>query len=876
VRSEREGLQGSPSPGPSGILDYGGGASGREGNVNPSDRDRNDRGNGTPHGGTDEPRHDSGTPGEDDRWLRSVVENSSENVTIVDPDGTLRYASPAFGRMLGYAPEEVVGEMNVLDYVHPDDLPHVLEETEKALSEGGVATNRTEYRFRHKDGSWRWVESAGTYLLDDPHVKGVVVQTRDITERKRTEEALREAEERFRRSFHDAAIGMALVAPDGLFLRTNRSLCNMLGYREVELLGKTFQDITHPDDLDADLDQVRRMLVGEIRTYQMEKRYFHKEGQVVWALLSVSMVHDEEGEPLYFVSQIQDISERKRAEQKIRAAEQRYRTLVEQIPAVTYIDPVDDPETSLYTSPQIEQMLGYTPQEWQNEKLWPKRLHPDDRERVLAADKRFEEGGGEPFREEYRLMAKDDSVVWLREEAVLVRDEAGEPLYWQGVFYDLTERKGLEERLHYQAFHDYLTDLPNRQLFMDRLGQALRRTRRWHNQVAVLFMDLDGFKVVNDSLGHDVGDLLLTLVAQRLRRCLRPEDTLARFGGDEFVMLIDAVDDPAQAVQVAERITEELRRPFIMEGRELYVIASIGISLGGARTHDADGLLREADTAMYRVKDEGGDFRVFNSAMYERAFTRLEVENDLRRAIEQEEFVVHYQPMVDLQTGELWGMEALVRWDHPERGLLEPSEFVPVAEESGLVIPMGEQILRESCFRAKEWQEENPRIPSLVMSVNLSALQLSRLDLADTVERVLGETGLEGSCLILDVTETVYVKVLAANTAMLDRLRGLGVRFSIDDFGTGYSSLSYLKRLPADALKIDQSFVKGLGENVEDTAVVRMIIELAHTLGLEVIAEGVETEEQASLLKEIGCDFAQGYHFSKPLPPEAASGFSAG
>ena len=840
--------------------------------MDPSDRDRNDRGNGAPHGGTDEPRHDSGTLGEDDRWLRSVVENSSENVTIVDPDGTLRYASPAFGRMLGYAPKEVVGKMNVLDYVHPDDLPHVLEETEKALSEGGVATNRTEYRFRHKDGSWRWVESAGTYLLDDPHVKGVVVQTRDITERKRTEEALREAEERFRRSFDDAAIGMALVGTDGRFLRTNRSLCNMLGYREVELLGKTFQDITHPDDLDADLDQVRRTLLGEIRTYQMEKRYFHKEGHVVWALLSVSMVHDEEGEPLYFVSQIQDISERKRAEQKIRAAEQRYRTLVEQIPAVTYIDPVDDPETSLYTSPQIEQMLGYTPQEWQNEKLWPKRLHPDDRERILAADKRFEAGGGEPFREEYRLLAKDDSVVWVHEEAVLVRDEAGEPLYWQGVFYDLTERKALEERLHYQAFHDYLTDLPNRQLFMDRLGQALRRTRRWHHQVAVLFMDLDGFKVVNDSLGHEAGDALLTLVAQRLRRCLRPEDTLARFGGDEFVMLIDAVDDPAQAVRVAERITEELRRPFIMEGRDLYALASIGISLSDARTHEPDDLLREADTAMYRAKDTGWDFRVFNPVMYERAFSRLEVENDLRRAIEQEEFVIHYQPIVDLQTGELWGMEALVRWDHPERGLLEPSEFVPLAEESGLVIPMGEQVLREACFRAKEWQEENPRIPPLVMSVNLSASQLSRLDLAETVERVLGETGLEGSCLILDVTETVYVKVLAGNTAMFDRLRGLGVRFSIDDFGTGYSSLSYLKRLPADVIKIDQSFVKGLGKDVEDTAVVRMIIELAHTLSLEVIAEGVETEEQATLLKEMGCDFAQGYHFSKPLPPEAASG----
>jgi diguanylate cyclase (GGDEF)-like protein/PAS domain S-box-containing protein len=674
--------------------------------------------------------------------LRSVVENSSENVTIVDLDGTLRYASPAFGRMLGYAPQEVVGKMNVLDYVHPDDLPHVLEETEKALSEGGVATNRTEYRFRHKDGSWRWVESAGTYLLDDPHVKGVVVQTRDITERKRTEEALREAEERFRRSFDDAAIGMALVGTDGRFLRTNRSLCDMLGYREVELLGKTFQDITHPDDLDADLDQRRRTLLGEVRTYQMEKRYFHKEGQVVWVLLSVSLVHDEEGEPLYFVSQVQDIS----------------------------------------------------------------------------------------------------------------------------------ERKVLEERLQHMAFHDSLTDLPNRQLFMDRLGQALRRTRRRHKRIAVLFMDLDGFKVVNDSLGHEVGDLLLTVVAQRLRRCLRPEDTLARFGGDEFVVLIEALDDPAQAVQVAERITEELRRPFIMEGRDLYVLASIGISLGDARTHDPDDLLREADTAMYRAKDEGGDFRVFNPAMYERAFTRLEVENDLRRAIEQEEFVVHYQPMVDLQTGELWGMEALVRWDHPERGLLEPSEFVPVAEQSGLVIPMGEQILREACYRAKEWQEENPRIPPLVMSVNLSASQLSHSDLADTVERVLGETRLQGSRLTLDVTETVYVKVLAANTAMLDRLRGLGVRFSIDDFGTGYSSLSYLKRLPAHAIKIDQSFVKGLGKVAEDTAVVRMIIELAHTLGLEVIAEGVETEEQATLLKEMGCDVAQGYHFSKPLPAEAASG----
>jgi diguanylate cyclase (GGDEF)-like protein/PAS domain S-box-containing protein len=704
--------------------------------VGPSNRDRNDLVNEAPPD-ANVPTHALGPDG--DRWLRSAVAHSSENVTIVDVDGTMKYANPAFERMLGYDTEEVVGKMNVLEYVHPDDLPHVLEETEKALSAGGIATNSVEYRFRHKDGSWRWVESAGTYLLDDPHVKGVVVQTRDITERKRTEETLREAEERFRRSFDDAAIGMALVAPNGRFLRTNRSLCEILGYPEEELLEKTFQDITYPDDLDADLDQVRRMLVGEIRTYQMEKRYFHKDGQVVWVLLSVSLVHDEEGEPLYFVSQIQDIS----------------------------------------------------------------------------------------------------------------------------------ERKALEERLEHRAFYDSLTDLPNRQLFMDRLGQALRRTLRRHKQVAVLFVDIDKFKGVNDSLGHKMGDLLLMVVAQRLGHCLRPEDTLARFGGDEFVVLIEAVDDTEQAVEVAERIAQEFRRPFNIEGRDLYVSASIGISLGNARTHDPDGLLREADTAMYRAKAEPEVYTLFDPSMYAMTFRRLELENDLRRAIEQEEFVVHYQPIVRLDNeGGIARIEALVRWDHPERGFLNPDEFVPIAEESGLVVPMGEQVLEHACRWSVEWQRRFPRRTPLLLSVNLSARQLSRPDLAETVARVLRETEMEGGCLNLDVTERDYVSTLERQSAVLDRLKGMGVQISIDDFGTIYSSLSYLKRLPADTIKIDKTFVKGLGEVVEDTAVVQMIIWLAHTLGIEVIAEWVESEEQARLLNEMGCDLAQGYYFGKPLPPE--------
>ncbi len=388
-----------------------------------------------------------------------------------------------------------------------------------------------------------------------------------------------------------------------------------------------------------------------------------------------------------------------------------------------------------------------------------------------------------------------------------------------------------------------------------------------------LFVDLDNFKVVNDSLGHEVGDLLLVRVGERLRKCLRPEDTLACFGGDEFAMLLENLQSPEGAVRVAERIIEELRNPFMLEGRELVLRASVGIAMGHDRSKTPGELLIDADTAMYRAKEDGVGYRVFEPKMYEQALKRLKVENDMRRAIEAEEFVVHYQPIVDLKTGEAWGSEALVRWEHPERGLLDPSQFVPVAEETGLIVPIGERVLEEACRQGVRWQREHPEASPLVVCVNLSARQLRRQDLAETVRGVLKSIGLEGACLCMDITESLYITILEGNTKALDDLRRMGVRISIDDFGMGYSSLSYLKRLPADTLKIDRSFVAGLGEDGEDTAIGEMTVDLAHTLGMKIIAEGVESEDQAELLREMGCDLGQGFYFAEPRSGEALPQF---
>jgi diguanylate cyclase (GGDEF)-like protein/PAS domain S-box-containing protein len=805
--------------------------------------------------------------------FRALTQNSSDLVTVLQTAGIVSYQSAAIERMLGYTSEELLGE-NAFDYVHPEDLQRVKVAYEEGLKDPESQPS-AEYRFRHKDGSWRWLESVGTNLIQESGVDGYVVNSRDITRRKEAEDRLREAEKRYRMLVEriPAITYVQEIRSPSETVYVSPQVMDILGYTPEECTSTPdlWLRLLHPDDREAVLAEDLRTKESE-EPFVMEYRRFAKDGRLVWIRDEATLVRNDEGEPLHWLGVQIDITERKRAETRLGDAEQRFRTLVDQIPAVTYIDPVDDPETSLYTSPQIEKMLGYTPEEWREDKLWPKCLHPGDRERILAADERFEAGGEEPFSEEYRLLAKDGSVVWVREEAVLLRDEAGEPLYWQGVFYDLTERKALEERLEHRALHDYLTDLPNRQLFVDRLRKALDRTsRKRGRKVAVLFMDLDEFKIINDSLGHEAGDVLLTLVAQRLRRCLRPEDSLARFGGDEFVVLIEDIEGPEVAVRVAERFSEELKRPFLLEGRELFAPSSIGIGLGDARTKSPEALLMDADTAMYRAKEVGGTFRLFDPDMYKRAKGRLELEADLRRTLEapHARLPVYYQPMVSIPNGTIVGIEALLRWAHPEQGLLVPPGFIPMAEETGLILPMGRWVLNEACRRAREWQERYPRNAPLTMAVNISARQLRYPELLGEVEDAVRNAAIDPGSLTLEITESVLVEDEGSSAGTLQRLKELGVRLAIDDFGVGYSSLSYLRYLPVDQLKLDRVLVGNLDTDDKNLAIVRAAVDLGHALGIEVVAEGVETHEEFEKLSELGCDVGQGdYWWGPHLPRE--------
>ena len=540
----------------------------------------------------------------------------------------------------------------------------------------------------------------------------------------------------------------------------------------------------------------------------------------------------------------------------------RYRTLIEQLPLVVYVDALDDVSSNIFTSRQIEPLLGYSVEEWASESdLFKRLLHPEDRERVLAAHTHTHETH-EPLSIEYRLIARDGSVVWLRDEGVVVLDEEHQALHLQGYLLDITREREAEQQLRQLALYDPLTGLANRAFFHERLRHAIKLRHDEGQATGLLYIDLDDFKGINDRWGHDLGDEVLHEIGRRIERAVRPGDTAARLGGDEFAIVLTEPLTPEDAIGVAERLLKEIGRPLESAGGPLYTSASIGIAFGS----DDETLLREADIAMYRAKanPEVG-YAFFDPKLDREAIDRSQRIAELREGIARGEFRLDYQAVVDLDRHEIIGYEALVRWEHPTAGELPPGEFIPLAEETGLIVGLGEWVLNEACTEATRLCRLHGR--PMHMSVNVSARQLHHPDFLRHVRHAIDTSALMPELLTLELTESTLLASDERVAQTLETIKNLGVVLALDDFGTGYASLSYLRQFPIDVVKIDRSFTANVGDQGGDLVLLKGIIDLGHALQLNLVAEGIETSEQHTIVRRLGCQQAQGFYFGRPSHP---------
>jgi len=667
----------------------------------------------------------------------ALLDVAGSLVLVLDPQGRIVQFNRACETTTGWRLAEVKGLAFWDVFLAPDDVDAMRAAFAEALANNDFP-NSNEWTFIARGGQRRYITwSNGALTNDAGEVTHVIASGIDITARRAAETELREARERFRQAFDNATTGMCLTGLDKRFMQVNPALCKVLGYAETELVGMNSVDITHPDDRAETLAAFQTMLSGQTSACHLEKRYLHAEGHPIRVLMSAATVRDEAGTPLYFVTQIEDV----------------------------------------------------------------------------------------------------------------------------------TERRAAEEKLFHQALHDPLTGLPNRALLVQHLRAALTRPSQVRGPCALLFVDLDGFKAINDSLGHDAGDHVLRRVARQLERSVRAGDTVARVGGDEFVVLCRDLRSEHDAQETAERLLHALATPLELAGAEAVVTASVGIAVASESGSDPDELIRDADAAMYRAKTRGKNrYEIFDDALRASTLDRIATETSLRRALREDRLRLYNQPMVDLATSSLVGVESLARLDDPDRGILTPDAFMQIAEETGLIVPIGAWMLSAACAQLAEWQVTGAVPRSLKIAVNLSFRQVASPGLIDTVRTALADSALDPHCLALELTETTVIESDAASLRQLEQIRDLGVQLGIDDFGTGYSSLTYLKRLPVSFIKIDKSFVADMVEQGSDREIVASVIGLGKSLGLTTIAEGVETAEQVQALMHLHCDQAQGYYFGRPRP----------
>ncbi|MEF2144905.1 MAG: EAL domain-containing protein [Desulfovibrionaceae bacterium] len=624
----------------------------------------------------------------------------------------------------------------------------------------------------------------------------------------------------------------------------------------------------HPEDLEVVVNAHQSLMAGINDEMNLEYRLRHKQGSYRWIHARGASLKDEAGEPMRIAGAISDVTQRKNAESQLRKSEEMYRSLIETT-SEGYLM-LDTEGTIRATNKAMRDMLGYS------------RIEIEGRTPLDF----MEEADAEHFRNqmnrraanrhqhsEFTFRRKEGDEVNILANATTMFDAQGQVKGSFVLFTDITERKRMENQLRHQAMHDPLTGLANRTLCMDRITRSLERSRRRENySYAVIFVDLDRFKIINDSLGHNVGDILLIEVARRLEESVRELDTVSRFGGDEFIVLLEELDSPRRAIQVVKRMRKKLRRPYNLAGHEVQISASLGIVLAPVEAARAEDVLRYSNLAMHRAKAKGRDrFKVFSTRLLEHAVQLMTLENDMDTAMAEGQFFLNFQPIIQIK-GErrLFGFEALARWRHPERGLIPPFEFIGVAEETGQITDLGLWVLNEACTTMVGWRDRHPDKQDIFLSVNISGRQFAQSDLTGKIRRILRQTGMPADRLKLEITETAIMQNAAQATNSLRQLKDLGITLAVDDFGTGYSSMSYLQKLPLDYLKIDLSFVQPLDEGPENVEIVKAIINLAHTLGLKVVAEGVERPEHQRTLMELGCEYCQGYFFSRPVSGEEA------
>ena len=798
----------------------------------------------------------------EERYL-NLFENANDLIYFHDLKGNYLSVNEATTKVFGYTREQAL-KMNIRQIIAPNHYKFARRMMKEKLT--GARQTVYEVDCITKNGSRITLEVNSSLIYKNGVPTAVQGIARDVTERKSAEEALKEREESYRDLFENANDLIYTHDLTGNFTSLNRAGEVITGFARDEALQMNVSEIVAPDFLEAARQMTARKVAGETPTaYELE--IINKSGNRVSLDLSTRLIF-ENGEPIGVQGIGRDVTERRKAEAKLKKSEESYRLLGESIMHQVW---TAQPDGKLdYVNKNTIEYFGRDEEQLLREG-WKYVLHPNDLAECLERWN-YSLKTGEYYETEFRLLDRVGNYRWHLARANAGRDDDGNIVKWFGTNTDINDQKLAEAQLSHYACHDALTNLPNRVEFMSQLQQTINRAagNDW-SRFAVLFLDLDRFKVINDSLGHAIGDKLLVSIAEKLKSCVRPGDIVARLGGDEFTILLNRTGDIKDIVRVADRLQQKLSEPFKLDNYEVFTSASIGIIVSDGTPRKPEDFLRDADAAMYRAKESGkARYEIFDREMHVRNLNLLRLETDLRRAVERDEFEVFYQPIISLETGEVREFEALLRWRHPEHGLVAPNEFICVAEETGLIIPIGRWILEEACRQTVEWQNRFPHLDALTISVNLSAKQLMHPTLTAQVKDVLYKTNLKPQCLQLEVTESTVMEHHDTAHRVLNELNALGILLSTDDFGTGYSSLSYLHRFPFDRLKIDRSFISKMDSESKSGAIVRTILLLGQNLDIEVVAEGIENKDQLGQLQSLGCGFGQGFLFSKPVPKKEA------